>query len=276
MGMPLDVNDINAMEHVSRTCSKATDAVNIIRTIGFNGSGFATKVKRRLYETFTRPRLEYGLQLIQPQGKVLKLLEYSGIHSMLQRCHELNGTWDLRTSRLGKGFMVREARIAARRRDCRRLPFKIGAKNRLLIRYHDQTVWAGRKVEDEEWRGIFQGIRDKGRRLEHEREAKEPILQRRSVTSSIMDQHRSRAIRKRLLLWILRKLIGQPKACTNCLNAPGTYVDSAIGTGQWLEAANLIADIEEKCLGRNVKKLRRELGEETWIVDRGSWIVDSG
>jgi hypothetical protein len=35
----------------------------------------------------------------------------------------------------------------------------------------------------------------------------------------------------------------------------------------WLEAANLIAKIEEKCLGRNVKKLRRELGEETWITE---------
>jgi hypothetical protein len=116
LGMTLDINGINAMGHVTRTCSKTTDATNILRMIGYNGHGFATKVKKRLYETFIRPRLEYGLQLIQPQGKVLKLLEqtqhgalcamfsvnrrtsatklrtYSGIHSMLQRCHELNGT----------------------------------------------------------------------------------------------------------------------------------------------------------------------------------------
>jgi hypothetical protein len=98
-----------------------------------------------------------------------------------------------------------------------------------------------------------------------------------AIAAKVVDQHRGRKIRRRLLLWMMRKLIGQPKVCNNCLVERGTYqhvqectgayVDSAIGTGQWLEAANLIAEIEEKCLGRRTEGLRRELGEETWITE---------
>jgi hypothetical protein len=36
--------------------------------------------------------------------------------------------------------------------------------------------------------------------------------------------------------------------------------------------ANLIAEIEEKCLGRRTEGLRRELGEETWITEL--WAAD--
>jgi hypothetical protein len=75
LGMTFDVNGINETGHVTRLCSKTVDVVNMLRGVGYNGYGFAIKVKRRLYETFIRPRLEYGLQLVQARGAILRMLE---------------------------------------------------------------------------------------------------------------------------------------------------------------------------------------------------------
>ena len=64
-----NVHGINETDHVAPLCSKTVDTVNLLRTVGFNGYGFATKVKKRLgwaglYETFIPPRLEYGMLLM--------------------------------------------------------------------------------------------------------------------------------------------------------------------------------------------------------------------
>jgi hypothetical protein len=47
-----------------------------------------------------------------------------------------------------------------------------------------------------------------------------------------------------------------------------TYVDSDTGTGQWLEAVDRTADIEERCYGRRTGGLRRELvNDKTWVTE---------
>jgi hypothetical protein len=81
---------------------------------------------------------------------------------------------------------------------------------------------------------------------------------------------------------MLRRLIGQPSTCTECIAARGScshvqdytemYLDSATGTGQWLEAANRIGDSEQKYFCRRAEGLR-ELVKEAWETElraRGS------
>lgn len=97
-------------------------------------------------------------------------------------------------------------------------------------------------------------------------------------TAKTIDSHQSRMIRRRLTLWVLRRHIGRPKACMNCLRAQSTYehvqectgarVDQSIGTGQWLVAARQIAEIEERCLGRRTGRLWRELSGEEELMSR--------
>lgn len=175
------------------------------------------------------------------------------------------------------GFKWGEARAAAGQRACKGSVFKIGANNQLLAQFR-----AGGRTDEAEWRQVFRRIRDEGRRLEREKlwqsQKTYPVARRRYATAKAVDQHRSRTIRRRLTLWVLRRLIGKPELCNNCLGEKGTYdhvqrcigayVDCTIGMGQWLEAAKLIAEIEQKCLGRLTATLRRELGVEEQAAEQ--------
>lgn len=93
-----------------------------------------------MYETFVRPKLQYGLQLMEPKGEVLKIAErtqhqalcamfsvsrntsnaamqgLANIQSMMQRMRELNAMWQTRVDRRGRGYMINEARKAYDRR----------------------------------------------------------------------------------------------------------------------------------------------------------------
>ena len=347
LGITLDTNGINEIAHATRLCSKTVDSINMMRSVGYNGGGFSTKVKKRLYETFIRPKLEYGLQIIQPRGAVLKMIEQTqhyalcamfsvgrttsnarlcgmtGIQSMKQRCNELNGAWAIRTGIIkGGGFMVRQARKAAERKPIRKSVFQTEKGNGLVVKFRDEHIWGkgartsisqsisistsinpspstSTSVSDslisntidrtstrtntsasdkESWRDTYRKVREEGRRAERERLWKEKggelglISKRPLDTAKMIDTHQSRLIRRRLTLWVLRRHIGRPITCMNCLGSRSTYdhvqecigarVDQSIDTGQWLLAARQISDIEEHCLGRRTRKLRRELEEE--------------
>lgn len=75
LGITMSVKGVDGLGHVTRMALKTCDAANLMRSIGANGHGFGTAAKKRHYETFVRPRLEYGLQLLGPNKAVLHVLE---------------------------------------------------------------------------------------------------------------------------------------------------------------------------------------------------------
>lgn len=171
--------------------------------------------------------------------------------------------------------MIKQAREAARRVPVQKSVFQIEKGNKLVTKFREE--W--RREEGKNWRDTFKKVRDEGRKAEHERMWREKsrefglISNQPLATARAIDSFRSRLIRRRITLWVLRRHIGKPLTCRNCLEARGTYehvqecigarIDQSISTGQWIVATQQIADVEERCLGRRIGRLRTELEEET-------------
>ena len=82
LGIPITAAGIDIPYHTERMASKALAACHIFRTLGVNGFGFPPSTCRRIYLTFIRPVLEYGLALSLPHKNhqhacVLKNLEHT-------------------------------------------------------------------------------------------------------------------------------------------------------------------------------------------------------
>ena len=155
LGMTFDASGISTIDHVTRLAEQTVNASNMLRPVGFNGYGHAISVKRRMYETFIRPKLEYGLQILDPDLEALKILEkaqykalcvmfsvsentskaallgITGIQSMRQRMNELNMMWALESNSKGEGFMLNEARKAQAAKKIKRSVFQVQAKKPL-------------------------------------------------------------------------------------------------------------------------------------------------
>ena len=294
LGMKMTVKGIDSQSHVARLASKAVDATNILRSIGFNGNGYSIEVKRRIYETFIRPKLEYGLHIIRPDATTLRLLSraqgyamhtmmgvgrtcsraalraLTGIQSMRQRWHELNASFFRRTKRLGSQYMIYHARVAHDRRHLKRSVFTGENENPMVRRYRDQTDWRGRsRVDEIESVTILRTIRTETRHEDFLELWKPPsslqvalIDRRRHRTARWVEGLLPRRTRRCLLLWILRRLIGRPRTCCQCLLAPasirhaqacsGMDVDGAIWAGQFVLAAERLVELMKKCLGYQV------------------------
>lgn len=248
LGVTFDAQGISEEAHVSRLAAKTIDSVNLLRTIGFNGYGFAISVKRRMYETFIRPKLEYGLALIKPTATILKIVEgvqyralctmfsvsgttsraallgIVGIQSMRQRMTELNAMWSTRVERRRNGFMIHEARKAYDRRGTRRSVFKLAESNPMATEYRDRTVWAGIRVADDAQRiDMVKEIRRGHRRKDRESlwtgdtaQQMEGISRRVGATAQTIDTCVTRRCRRMITLWMLRKIPGRPRLCLNC------------------------------------------------------------
>ena len=291
LGMTFGVDGILPLAHAQRMASKTVDAVNLLRAVGMNGFGFAISVRKRLYETFVRPKLEYGLQIMEPCGEVFNVLRkaqlyalrvmfsvgrntseaalhaLSGIVSIAQRCCELNAGWMTRVSRLGKGFMVREAHIAHQRRRLPKSTFCVAEKNKMVQEYRKETIWsgAGRPSEEENIR-ILRRIRTKCRKADRsDLWTKKPtqvgqIDRKPTVTSLLIDMLIGQRSRRLITLWVLKKLIGKPKDCLNCNGASKTsrehvqtcldvYPTTHLNMRRPVEALKAVLQISRRCLG---------------------------
>lgn len=288
LGMTMGVGGIEAQAHVMRLCNKTIKTINMLKRTGFNGRGFSTKVKRKIYPTFIRPRFEYGLQVIKPTQKILRLLAstqhyalctmfgvgnttgrravegLAEVESMHDRCQRLNASWVLRTEGLGKNFLIHDGRKAAERRLYSKSAFAIERKNPLLARYRDLTIWKGLS------RLTTKQRKDMLRKIHQEKDKDSSTRHMARKIESIQSQ----SIRRLMTLWILRRLIGKPETCKACMLNRATYehvqhclnkpVDELIKQGKWRQAAKAVVAISAQCLGRSIarfQKISRKNGE---------------
>lgn len=301
LGVTMDVRGIAKEAHVMRLAAKANSSIAIARTVGMNGSGFSTRVKKRIYETFIRPKFEYGLAIIPPSAKMMALLErvqyralcammsvspttgsnalhaLTGVQSMRQRWIELSASFWRRTTRLGNQFMVYHARSAHARRDVKTSVFHDEVKRNSMVRRYTAATFGQPHMEDDESIALMKEMRKKDRFndrcqlwIDPARKHQVELIEfRRYRTARWVDGLLGRQGRRVVYLWILRRLIGKPRPCLNCLCALGTNqhvqqctglnVDLMIKRRQYVLAAELIADICRQCLGRPMGKLRTEL-----------------
>lgn len=247
LGMTMNKQGLDIVSHIRRLATKAIDAANLMKAIGMNGYGFDIRTKRRIYETFIRPKLEYGLQLMRPSGVMIRLLEraqhyalcamhsvhcttsddalrsITGIQSMQQRWEELNAGWATKVEQLGAGFMIKEALIAHGRRKMKNSTLSVCDQNPTVRKYRDVTIWRGRRVDSpEERKAILKGIRQERRRLDRERMFQsatatlKAIDEQRGSTSGLIDAVSSRHLRRALTLWCIGRTLGRPRTCLRC------------------------------------------------------------
>lgn len=75
LGMPFDYKGLAPMEMVSLRSPGAINTMRMLNRVGVNRSGFSLLLCTRIYQTFVRPKLEYGLAITQFTSHALKTLE---------------------------------------------------------------------------------------------------------------------------------------------------------------------------------------------------------
>ena len=257
LGVTFTLSGIDPVAHVTRNAAKAIDSINLMRMIGCHGGGFAISVRRRAYETFIRPKLEYGLQLLEPSGTVLRILErvqyqalcamfsvsrntsraalhgLAGVQSMKMRVWELNAMWQARVEQLPAGFMIREARKEHARRKVAKSVFLAAKKNPVYEEYRrtrENTAPGAEPADEEEhqWRSILESQRARWRGDERKTlwetssTQLEGIRERKDETAKMIDGCATRRCRRMVTLWVLKRIPGKPKPCPNCRGAERT------------------------------------------------------
>jgi hypothetical protein len=300
LGMVMDERGIAAEAQVRRMEQKTMSAINQMKTVGMNGGGFTTRVKRRMYETFIRPKLEYGLQIIAVRKKLMDRIErvqhwalctmfgvshntsdvalraLTGIQSMKLRVKELNAMYMTRVEAKRGAYMVREAQRAHDRKGVRGSVFAVAERNPMVWEYRRTTVWQGKRlVPEEERKERVKEIRKEERRKERtEMFKKHPdqvagIKEEKGKTASEIDELGSRRLRRLVYLWLLKKIPGKPGDCRKCrARTTRTHVvdcaernpTAELMQGRVMDAAKSIAKILENCLGMGT--LEQELIRE--------------
>lgn len=302
LGVTFDQEGINKLAHVTRLVGTTTNCINMIRAVGFHGHGFSIAVRRRMYETFVRPKLEYGLQLMEPKGEVLKTVErtqyqalcamfsvsrkttsaaalhgLASIQSMTQRMRELNAMWQTRVEQRGDGFMISEARKAYHRKKTTTSVFKTAEANPMVREYQDRT--RGKPMDDVPRKVLVKEIRDEHRRRDRRQlwATKGPQLEgideQKYKSARWIDYCSTRRCRRLVTLWLLRKIPGPIQPCRNCnglnratrkhiVECTRTDPTARWTSGQTVRMLQELSVITGKCLGKSTTKLDRDIIRE--------------
>jgi hypothetical protein len=75
LGMPFNYQGLSASDMVSLRSPGALATMAVLNRVGVNRNGFSLLLCARLYTTFIRPKLEYGIAITKFNGQQLKSLE---------------------------------------------------------------------------------------------------------------------------------------------------------------------------------------------------------
>jgi hypothetical protein len=75
LGMPFNYQGLSASDMVSLRSPGALATMSVLNRVGVNRNGFSLLLCARLFTTFIRPKLEYGIAITQFNGQQLKSLE---------------------------------------------------------------------------------------------------------------------------------------------------------------------------------------------------------
>ena len=181
LGYRIRYNGIDYQEQIQAQTEKASRATQLMRGVGFNGSGFGFRTKLDAYRAFIRPTMEYGLPIIPALKKLIKpmeraqhqalaslfgvhhstsnlaMLAMSGMPSMSHRHALLNAKWREHLNNVSDGQFVRQSFLEAKadktksRNQNRNGPFQAALDNKLFLRYSNGSQQ--RTLENEQHHG---------------------------------------------------------------------------------------------------------------------------
>lgn len=166
LGIYFNSKGIDNDAQITEATNNAKRKVNQLCSIGANGFGYKLETNMRLYKSFIRSTMEYGLCIMQPQKKHIKRLEaaqnyclsklmsysintsYVGkqvigdICRMENRVEELQAGWILRIQNLKGDHLIKEClghytwSTRSRIRPKKRIPFKSIERNKVLEEFY--------------------------------------------------------------------------------------------------------------------------------------------
>jgi len=250
LGYVFSPDGMDNKAHVERICGKAMDGVNVFRRIGLHRDGFSIAAKRRIFETFIRPKMEYGLAVARLGKAEQELLERTlrgalmtmfrvsqntGLVAMCQlagtttmdiRAELLRLGWDVRVRELGPEFMIHHARAAAQRHRHPRSVFRRKETtaqmvfNSCLNELTRSSRWDPLRPMNTEERLLLTKKR-RTAMARHDARVAFPgqvvrIDATPRLTSKRIDSVPSARGRRLLSLYSLNKVVGEPKPCCRC------------------------------------------------------------
>jgi len=286
LGVTFDYRGINNRLHVDRLVAKTVQSGFFFGRLGCHGRGHGATVCRKIFVSFIRPQMEYGMQLLPIRGSALKRLEsaqhliltrflsvhrntgmvtvrqYMGLSSMRTRVDELVARWHTRYEKLPDDhtFMVREAFSASRQgRSGPRSCFSPGRTSRLAA-----TIRAApQPVELDELVSVFRYENRLRERLLFPEQVVAVHRWTRQTAKEIrgIPDPRIRRLAEKIAL---RKAFGQPKPCRHCpgrtstkhaIECTGIDFQHLLLRGLPVAAAHALCRAYQMCEGLDVADL---------------------
>ncbi len=255
LGLNFNVCGLEKREYLEGKAAECRNVTNYLITCGMRGSGFNSKTKLNLYKTFVRPKIEYGLAIMNLNKTDIAIIQKTQYHALCGmmsvgrntgadmlhylipveesrvRVEKLQAKYKLRVDRMNDDFLVH--------RVLKMYDRKPNLSNRMAYLKQNRMYNAIESLEIQSYANIskvFENFKEKSfnalvERLEmnkgvaylfHKKYNKfHPILKYRG-----------------LFLWYARKVVGQAKPCLKCseMNSTSHMMKcSSIVYNKWLK-----------------------------------------
>ena len=278
LGLNFNVCGLEKREYLEGKAAECRNVTNYLITCGMRGSGFNSKTKLNLYKTFVRPKIEYGLAIMNLNKTDIAIIQKTQYHALCGmmsvgrntgadmlhylipveesrvRVEKLQAKYKLRVDRMNDDFLVH--------RVLKMYDRKPNLSNRMAYLKQNRMYNAIESLEIQSYANIskvFENFKEKSfnalvERLEmnkgvaylfHKKYNKfHPILKYRG-----------------LFLWYARKVVGQAKPCLKCseMNSTSHMMKcSSIVYNKWLkdlsiDKFSIERKIEDLLLKKNLK-----------------------
>ena len=242
LGIPFRGDGVDWRAHAYTMAAKVVQSVRNFGSFGVRSGGLPDSVNARIYKSFIRPKMEYGLALLHTKPKsaiirVLEAAEYKAMAALVGGCLKANrmalrtliGTdspyerslilrakWVLEKERLSTNYMVSFAIKESDKKPMRKSCFYHARQNPLVLEVHKRLfvdALQGKrtrvlpKKSFHEIQIEFLATRDRQLHLPYPL----PGDSLRSIDLTVDPKER-----RPLILWILRKCLKLPMLCPKC------------------------------------------------------------
>ena len=236
--------------HAMSMAGKVLTSIRTFSLIGIRSGGLPASVNAKIYKSFIRPKMEYGLALmhLRPKSKVVQILERAEAQAMMaliggvpksnrlvlrnligtdgpyERSLILRAKWCWNVKEKNSSFLVRhayeEAKCNPRRQSC-----FYQCENNEIISDLSRKLFVealhGKRLRILSKRDINEIIGFKVRQfIEHRAIASGSRILSNELTGEDLlrqiDKNVNMSKRRAMILWILRKLLSLPKECPKC------------------------------------------------------------
>jgi hypothetical protein len=286
LGIPFTHKGIDGTTHALSLAQNALSSMNFFRSVGVNGRGFPVTARMSILRTFLRPKLEYGICLLQRQqmdpivmawNKLLRLSfstpectstkaiqAISGLPSMETRHRVLLTKWLLRARSATPDKAIFHAYRQHHTKPHRSSPFRLTAREPLLSAFTGQEhpslqlKQRIRRITDEERQSAWMD-----RNVQPWAHERRSTLQIQRKLDGMLDRRASHAVCR----WMMGRPFSKPITCKKCKSAMTSVEHVQICTSSDINrhirnldlaaAASGIKVILEDCLHLEVRWVAR-------------------